>query len=145
MILLCQKNDYLISRQLIKGFLGCPILLAHIGHFRYFPPVLPVSQCVTSQDTNIKEPALSVHKTVPFIGVVINFICLKKCFCVEKWSRNISYLDDQNGQHHSPVWSIWKVREFRMIFFLKNGIIKHYQIKCKFDYVWIFRKIKKNF
>ena len=71
---------------------------------------------------------------IPFIGVVINFICLKKCVCAKTWRRNISYLtvnvaktkvnvDDQNGHHHSPVWSIWKVREFRTIF-LRNGIIK---------------------
>ena len=63
--------------------------------FSVFSAGLPVSRCVTSQDTNIKEPAFPVYGTVPFIcSLVLSSILFvwKKCFCVKKWSRNISYL-----------------------------------------------------
>ena len=41
------------------------------------------------------------------------------------WHKTKVNVDDQNGKHHSIVWSIWKVREFPISYdFLKNGIIK---------------------
>ena len=115
MILLCQKNDYLISRSLINGFLGCPIPHAHIGHFRYFPPVylcLDAWGCVTSQNTNNKEPAIPVYWTVPFTGLS-SILFVWKSVSVSKngveifhilpwmWQKKKVNVDDQNGQHHS--------------------------------------------
>ena len=66
-----------------KHFIECPTITLINVFFFFFLPFsifsagLPVSRCVTSQDTNI------VYGTVRFIGVVINFICLKKFFCVK--------------------------------------------------------------
>ena len=39
------------------------------------------------------------------------------------WHKTKVNVDDQNGQLHSPVWFIWKVR-FHTIFFLRMGSLK---------------------
>ena len=105
--------------------------------FSVFSAGLPVSRCVTSQDTNFKEPALpSYQYTEPYLSFVLSSILFVwKSVSVSKngveifhiipwmWHKTTVNDDDQNGQYHPRLWSIWKVKEFRTIF-LKNEIIK---------------------